>query len=99
MDHMEVERMEVEHMEVVGMSTDCTDNDMAVEVPRSRRCSKGNNARGCGEELTSERRCIGEDSSWGDACDPSDCNRSLKVWKFGDQPVMVEEISDCRGEK
>jgi hypothetical protein len=54
-EHMEVERtkvvgtdlqscslcLEVEHMEVVGMSTDRTDNDMAVEVPRSRRCSRG----------------------------------------------------------
>jgi len=42
MEHMEVVGtdlesrslcLEVEHMEVVGMSTDRTDNDMAVEVP------------------------------------------------------------------
>jgi hypothetical protein len=53
-EHMEVERLvvgtdlqshslclEVEHMEVVGMSTDCTDNDMTVEVPRKPEVQHG----------------------------------------------------------
>jgi hypothetical protein len=54
-EHMEVERtkvvgtdlqsrslcLEVEHMEVVGMSTDRTDNDMAVEVPPEPEVQQG----------------------------------------------------------
>jgi hypothetical protein len=54
-EHMEVERtkvvgtdlqsrsfcLEVEHMEVVGMSTDRTDNDMAVEVPPKPEVQQG----------------------------------------------------------
>jgi hypothetical protein len=33
--------LEVEHMEVVGMSTDRTDNDMAVEVPPELEMQQG----------------------------------------------------------
>jgi hypothetical protein len=54
-EHMEVERtkvvgtdlqsrslcLEVEHMEVLGMSTDRTDNDMAVEVPPEPEVQQG----------------------------------------------------------
>jgi hypothetical protein len=38
---LEVEHMEGGHMEVVGMSTDRTDNDMAVEVPPEPEVQQG----------------------------------------------------------
>ena len=60
---------------------------------------EGSNTRGCGEEPTSERRCVGEKSSWGGAGDPSDCKRSVNGVKSGDQPDMVEKIWESGGEK
>jgi hypothetical protein len=38
---VEVEHTEGEHMEVLGMSTDRTDNDMAVEVPPEPEVQQG----------------------------------------------------------
>jgi hypothetical protein len=38
---LEVEHTEGEHMEVLGMSTDRTDTDMAVEVPPEPEVQQG----------------------------------------------------------
>jgi hypothetical protein len=48
---LEVEHMEVEHMEVVGMSTDRTDNDMAVEVPPEPEVQQGEQCPGLRQRI------------------------------------------------
>ena len=60
---------------------------------------EGSKTRGCGEEPTLERRCVGEISSRGGASDPSDCKRSVNGVKSGDQPDMVEKVWESGGEK
>jgi hypothetical protein len=60
-----------------------------LPVPLLRHLADGNSARRS-EAETSERRCSEEDSSNGRVVgDPSDCKRSVKVFKSGDQPDIV----------